>query len=145
MKRVTGVGGLFFKSTNPERTKEWYNKHLGIPVDKYGGVFIWRDRHDPEKKGYTAWSPFPENTEYFGPGNQTFMFNYRVKNLVELIETLRNEGVEVVGKIEEYEYGKFGWIMDPDGNKIELWEPDDEFFGRFWDDSGEEIRYVDPQ
>ncbi len=126
MKRVTGLGGVFFKTKDPEKTKEWYKKHLGIESDQYGGLFEWRDAAEPDKKCYTAWSPFSENTKYFSPSEKQFMFNYRVENLKALLEVLRQEGVEVVGEIEEYEYGKFGWILDPEGNKIELWEPVDE-------------------
>lgn len=125
MKRVTGIGGLFFKSSNPEKTKEWYKKHLGIRSGKYGGTFEWRYSEEKEKKGYTAWGPFSEDTKYFEPSDKEFMFNYRVDNLEKLLEVLKEEGVKVVGEIEEYEYGKFGWIMDPDGVKIELWEPVD--------------------
>jgi predicted enzyme related to lactoylglutathione lyase len=126
MKRVTGLGGIFFKSNDPAKIKEWYNKHLGIETDEYGGMFTWRDKDNPDKKCLTAWSPFAEQTDYFNPSNKQFMFNYRVENLVELLKVLKEEGVEVVGEIEEYDYGKFGWIMDPEGNKIELWEPVDD-------------------
>ncbi len=126
MKRVTGLGGIFFKSNNPEKIKEWYSKHLGIKTDDYGGMFEWRDIDNPEKKCITAWNPFEAQTEYFNPSNKQFMFNYRVENLVELLNVLKEEGVEIVGEIEEYDYGKFGWIMDPEGNKIELWEPMDD-------------------
>lgn len=126
MKRVTGLGGIFFKSSNPEKIKEWYSNHLGIKTDDYGGMFEWRDNDNPEKKCITAWNPFDAQTEYFNPSNKQFMFNYRVENLVELLKVLKEEGVEIVGEIEEYDYGKFGWIMDPEGNKIELWEPADD-------------------
>ncbi len=126
MKRVTGIGGLFFKCKDPEKTKEWYKKHLGLPVNEWGATFAWRDNDHPDKDCYTAWSPFPADTKYFGPSQKDFMFNYRVENLEELLKLLAREGVEIVGKIEEYEYGKFGWIMDPEGNKIELWEPQDD-------------------
>ena len=125
MKRVTGIGGIFFKCKDPEEVKKWYNDHLGIKTDQYGGVFVWREHNDPEQKGYTAWSPFSDNSKYFSPSKKDFMFNYRVENLEKLLEALKKEGVEIVGEIEEYEYGKFGWIMDPEGNKIELWEPVD--------------------
>lgn len=128
MKRVTGIGGIFFKSKNPEKTKEWYRKHLGIESGKYGGTFEWRHSADGTKKGFTVWSPFSENTEYFRPSEKEYMFNYRVDNLEKLLVALEEEGVEVVGEIEEYEYGKFGWIMDPDGTKVELWEPNDEVY-----------------
>ena len=122
-KRVTGLGGIFFKSTDPEATKQWYSKHLNIESGDHGTLFKWRHHDDPDKEGNTAWSLFPEDTGYFKPGTKEFMINYRVENLEELIKILKEEGVEVVGEIEEYPYGKFGWIMDPEGNKIELWEP----------------------
>ncbi|MDW7692577.1 VOC family protein [Flammeovirgaceae bacterium SG7u.111] len=126
MKRVTGLGGVFFKVKDPAKTKEWYQKHLGIETDQYGGMFKWREKDDPDKVGGTAWSPFDEKTEYFKPSEKEYMLNYRVENLVELLKVLKEEGVEIVGEIEEYDYGKFGWILDADGNKIELWEPLDE-------------------
>lgn len=124
-KRVTGIGGIFFKTEDQAKMKEWYGKHLGIESDQYGGLFKWRDYEDKEKVCTTAWSPFTKESDYFQPSEKEFMFNYRVENLVELLEALKKEGVEVVGEIEEYEYGKFGWIMDPEGRKIELWEPKD--------------------
>ena len=128
MKRVTGIGGIFFKSKDPEKIKKWYRDHLGIKSNEYGGGFIWRDYHKKDETGYTAWSPFPDKTEYFDPGKKEFMFNYRVDNLVELLKVLKEEGIEQVGEMEEFEYGKFAWIMDPEGNKIELWEPKDASF-----------------
>jgi catechol 2,3-dioxygenase-like lactoylglutathione lyase family enzyme len=126
MKRVTGIGGLFFKSKDPDKTKQWYKKHLGLPVNEWGVHFSWRDMDDPDRIGTTVWSPFPADTTYFAPSGKQFMFNYRVENLEELLRVLAGEGVEIAGEIETYDYGKFGWIMDPDGNKIELWEPVDE-------------------
>ena len=129
MKRVTGIGGIFFKCKDPESVKKWYNDHLGIKSDQYGGAFIWREHNDPDHKGYTAWGPFSDTTKYFSPSNKDYMFNYRVDNLEKLLEVLKEEGVEIVGEMEEYEYGKFGWIMDPEGNKIELWEPVDSKLG----------------
>ncbi|MBS4027303.1 MAG: VOC family protein [Ignavibacteriales bacterium] len=126
MNRVTGIGGIFFKCDNPEQQKEWYRKHLGIESDQYGATFEWLDINNPDKKCTTVWSPFSSDTKYFLPSEKQYMFNYRVENLVELLKTLREEGVEVIDKVEEYEFGKFGWIVDPEGNKIELWEPVDE-------------------
>ena len=126
MKRVTGIGGIFFKTKDTEKTKAWYHKHLGIESDQYGGQFVWRDLDNPDKKCYTVWSPFNSDTKYFDPSEKPFMFNYRVENLEKLLEVLKEEGITVVGEIEKYDYGKFGWIMDLDGNKIELWEPLDE-------------------
>lgn len=128
MKRVTGIGGIFFKTEDPQKTKEWYQNHLGIESEDWGSLFKWRDYDDKEKICTTSWSPFNKDTDYFGPSQKEYMFNYRVDNLEKLLEELKKEGVEVVGKVEEYEYGKFGWIMDPDGRKIELWEPIDQPF-----------------
>ena len=125
-KRVTGIGGLFFKTENPAELKNWYKKHLGFNTDDWGCTFWWKDKNN--KSASTQWSPFEENTSYFSPSKKDFMFNYRVANLTELLKNLKNEGVTIVGKIEEYEYGKFGWILDPEGNKIELWEPIDTAF-----------------
>jgi len=126
MKRVTGIGGLFFKSKDPEATKDWYNKHLGFNTDDYGCVFWSKDKEGNAIS--TNWSPFKDNTNYFEPSKKDFMFNYRVENLHELLSVLKAEGVTIVGKVEEYDYGKFGWILDNDGNKIELWEPIDKTF-----------------
>ena len=126
MKRVTGLGGVFFKCQDPGKMKKWYEKHLEIESDQYGTKFEWRSSDDPQKKCCTVWSPFPDKTQYFSPSEKPYMFNYRVENLEKLLAVLKDEGVEIVGEIEQYEYGKFGWIMDPEGNKIELWEPVDE-------------------
>jgi len=125
-KRVTGIGGLFFKTENPGATKDWYKKHLGLNTDQYGCTFWWKDKKGNDCS--TQWSPMDENTKYFEPSQKQFMMNFRVENLVELLETLKKEGVKVVGEIEEYNYGKFGWIIDPEGNKLELWEPVDKAF-----------------
>ncbi|MBQ0734915.1 VOC family protein [Aquimarina celericrescens] len=124
--RVTGLGGFFFKTKDPKAIKEWYGKHLGLPVDDYGCTFWWKDKEG--KDCSTQWSPFKNDTTYFAPSKKEFMMNFRVENLMELLKTLKDEGVTVVGQIEEYEYGKFGWIVDPEGNKIELWEPLDQAF-----------------
>lgn len=125
-KRVTGLGGFFFKTKDPKAIKEWYGKHLGLPVDDYGCTFWWKDKEGNDCS--TQWSPFKEDTAYFAPSKKQFMMNFRVENLIELLEILKKEGVTVVGEVEEYEYGKFGWILDPEGNKIELWEPVDKAF-----------------
>jgi predicted enzyme related to lactoylglutathione lyase len=125
-KRVTGLGGVFFKTRDPEAIKQWYNKHLHIDSGEYGAMFKWRSADNPDQEGVTVWSPFPADTDYYEPSKKDFMFNYRVDNLEELLEVLKEEGVEIVGEMETYSYGKFGWIMDPEGNKIELWEPLDE-------------------
>lgn len=123
MKRVTGLGGIFFKAKDPSAMYEWYEKHLGIQqeADGSGAMFHWRDAADPEKTGMTVWSIFPQDTQYFGSGESPFMMNYRVENLDELLKALRDEGV-TIAKSEEHEYGKFAWVIDPEGNRIELWE-----------------------
>ncbi|MCO4292352.1 VOC family protein [Solitalea sp. MAHUQ-68] len=126
MKRVTGIGGIFFKCDDPEKQKEWYEKHLGIQSGEYGATFEWREKENPDQIAHTAWSLFKADSKYFFPSTKPFMFNYRVENLSELLKVLKEEGVTVVGEIEEFEFGKFGWILDPEGNKIELWEPMDE-------------------
>jgi len=122
--RVTGIGGVFFKSDDPTASKEWYKKHLGFNIDNWGCTFWWKDKDG--KEASTQWSPFTSKTDYFKPSKKDFMINYRVENLVELLSELRKEGVTIVGDIQEFEYGKFGWILDNDGNKIEIWEPKDE-------------------
>ncbi len=124
--RVTGIGGLFFKATDPKESKDWYKKHLGFDTDDWGCTFWWKDKDG--NKCSTQWSPFKDDTDYFGPSKKDFMFNYRVENLVKLLNVLKNEGVTIVGEMQEYDYGKFGWILDNDGNKIELWEPIDKAF-----------------
>lgn len=126
MKRVTGIGGVFFKCKDPNQVKDWYKTHLGFDTDQWGTSFEWRISEEPEKKGYTQWSPFKDTTEYFAPSTKDFMMNYRVENLVTLVELLKAEGVTVLDEIAEYEYGKFVHILDLEGNKIELWEPIDE-------------------
>jgi catechol 2,3-dioxygenase-like lactoylglutathione lyase family enzyme len=122
--RVTGLGGVFFKAKNPKKLTAWYKKHLGLPVQEWGGAsFLWRDVKSPKKKGSTIWSPFDADTKYFGPGRQGHMMNYRVANLKKLLAELKAEGVWVDPKSEESEFGKFGWIKDNEGNRIELWQP----------------------
>lgn len=128
MKRVTGLGGFFFKTKDAASLKSWYSKHLGFIIDEYGATFSWHKENG--QKGYTVWSLFKEDTTYFNPGTKPFMINFRVENLEELLKTLKEEGIQVVGEMEVYEYGKFGWIQDPEGNKIELWEPNDDKFGK---------------
>lgn len=123
MKKVTGIGGIFFKCKDPKALREWYNTHLGFDAGDYGASFEWREDADPEKKGVTQWSPFSDTTKYFAPSEKEFMINYRVENLVELVEALKKEGVTVVDEIADSEYGKFVHIIDLEGNKVELWEP----------------------
>ena len=122
MKKVTGIGGIFFKSKDPKAINEWYKTHLGFNTSPYGTTFEWRDNEDPTKKGTTVWNPFKDETNYFEPSVKEFMINYRVENLEALVEELKKEGVTIVDQIETYDYGKFIHIMDPEGNKIELWE-----------------------
>ena len=123
MKRVTGLGGVFFKCADPESMYSWYEKHLGV-TREYGAVsFKWRDTDEPEKTGITMWALFPEATKHFEPSRSPFMMNFRVENLEQLLAALRAEGVQVDEKVESHDYGKFGWITDPEGNRIELWEP----------------------
>ena len=125
MKKVTGIGGVFFKCKDPKKVKAWYKAHLGLDTDEYGTSFEWREGADSTKKGFTQWSPFSETTKYFEPSTKEFMINYRVENLEALVEELRKEGVTITDKIETVEYGKFVHILDLEGNKIELWEPND--------------------
>ena len=123
MKKVTGIGGIFFKSKDPKQMREWYKTHLGVETTAYGATFEWREDADSTKKGSTTWSPFAETTKYFDPSTKDFMINYRVENLEALVEQLKTEGVTIVDKIEDSDYGKFVHIIDGEGNKVELWEP----------------------
>jgi predicted enzyme related to lactoylglutathione lyase len=125
MKKVTGIGGIFFKCKDPNKMKEWYKTHLGLATDQYGTNFEWRQGADTTKKGFTQWSPFSETTNYFEPSTKDFMINYRVENLAILVEDLKKEGVVIVDTVETFEYGKFVHIIDVEGNKVELWEPND--------------------
>lgn len=125
MKRVTGIGGIFFKCNDPDKMKEWYKTHLGLDTNEYGATFEWKEASDSTKNGSTQWSPFPETTKYFEPSAKDFMVNYRVADLEALVEELKKEGVTIVDEIETYDYGKFVHIIDMEGNKIQLWEPYD--------------------
>lgn len=122
-KRVIGIGGVFFKSEDNAALRDWYNKHLGIESESWGAVFEWRRKDNPDDLTSTSWSPFKKETTYFEPSKKDFMVNYQVENLVELMAALQEEGVTIVGEVQDSEYGKFGWILDLEGNKIELWEP----------------------
>jgi predicted enzyme related to lactoylglutathione lyase len=127
-KRISGIGGIFFKSADPKKLQAWYDKHLGLSMTGSGyHSFLWKDTPEPEK-GRTEFSIFNNTTDYLNPSTSSFMINFRVENLVELLQVLKEEGVTQVGNMDEYSYGKFAWIMDPDGNKIELWEPVDDGF-----------------
>jgi predicted enzyme related to lactoylglutathione lyase len=124
MKRVIGIGGIFFKAQDPNALRAWYREHLGLEFDDYGGVsFVCPDDADERARAQTIWSLFPSDTKYFEPSSAPFMINYRVENLAALLEQLKSEGVAVDESTQEYDYGKFGWVMDPEGNRIELWEP----------------------
>lgn len=125
VKKVTGIGGIFFKSKDPTKLKAWYSKHLGLKMDEYGTNFEWREGADETKYGFTQWSPFAESTKYFGLPEQDFMINYRVVSLDVLAGQLRKDGVVFTDTIETYDYGKFVHILDLEGNKVELWEPND--------------------
>ena len=124
-KKATGIGGIFFKCKNPGQVREWYKKNLGFNVNQYGTVFEWRQGADTTKKGFTQWSPFAETTSYFAPSTKDFMINYRVENLEALVDQLKRDSVTIVDKIETVEYGKFVHVLDIEGNKLELWEPND--------------------
>jgi len=127
-KKVTGVGGIFFKCKDPKKVKNWYAKNLGLVTDEYGSLFEFRKADSPDEKGYLQWSPFSNSTEYFAPSEKEFMINYRVENLERLVEELKENGVTILDEIETFEYGKFVHILDPENNKIELWEPVDQVF-----------------
>ena len=122
MKKVTGIGGVFFKCKDPKKITEWYQKHLGLETNPYGATFEWYENPDSTKKAQTQWTPFAEDTKYFEPSKQDFMINYRVENLEALIVELEKEGVTIIDKMETYDYGKFIHILDGEGNKIQLWE-----------------------
>jgi catechol 2,3-dioxygenase-like lactoylglutathione lyase family enzyme len=127
--RVTGIGGVFFRARNPQETARWYETHLGIKPEEgsegstISSQFQWRERAEPYAPATTVWAVFPDDTQYFGLDGSDFMINYRVSDLRALLEKLRSEGVWVDDKVEEYDYGIFGWIKDPEGNRIELWQP----------------------
>lgn len=126
--KVTGIGGIFFRSGDPQTIKEWYGKNLGLAINEYGSSFEFRNANRPEEINYLQWSPFDAETDYFDPSKKEFMINYRVQHIERLVQKLRDNGVTILDSIEEYDYGKFVHIMDPDGNKIELWEPVDSVF-----------------
>lgn len=124
MKRVTGIGGVFFKARDPVALRAWYKRHLGIDVQEWGGTaFTWTDADGKPYAGSTVWSVFGASTESFAPSAAPFMINYRVADLHALLAALREEGCDVLDKVEESDFGRFGWVVDPEGNKVELWEP----------------------
>jgi predicted enzyme related to lactoylglutathione lyase len=124
MKRVTGIGGIFFNAKDPVALRAWYQRHLGIDVQAWGGAaFAWADAAGNATTGTTIWSVGAADSNPFAPSTSTFMVNYRVDDLAGLLQALRDEGCNVLDKMDDSEYGKFGWVMDPEGNKIELWQP----------------------
>lgn len=125
MKRATGIGGIFFKAKDPQTLGLWYKEHLGLDVDSNwnGCSFPWRYEDEPARSGSTIWSAFKDSTTYFGTAENRFMINYRVENLDDVLAALRAEGVWVDENVQDSEYGRFGWAMDPEGNRIELWQP----------------------
>jgi predicted enzyme related to lactoylglutathione lyase len=122
VERVTAIGGIFFKAKDPDTLAAWYRQHLGIDTKDGYTDFPWRDADRPDELGRTVWSLFPADSDYFRPSKQPFMINYRVSNLPRLLDQLRRQGV-VVEKVEDHDYGRFAWVMDPEGNRIELWQP----------------------
>ena len=124
MKRVTGIGGIFFKAKDAPALRAWYKRHLGIDVQDWGGAPLrWVDAEGKPTGGTTVWTVMPEGSDQFAPGKASFMVNYRVDDLHALVAALRAEGCNVLDKTEDSEYGKFGWVIDPEGNKVELWQP----------------------
>lgn len=126
--KITGIGGIFFKCDDPNKTKEWYNKNLGLITDQWGAPFEFRKADKPDVRAYAQWSPFPADTKYFDPAKNEFMINYQVENLEAFLVELREKGVTICDDVEHYDYGKFVHILDGDGRKIELWEPVDGAF-----------------
>ena len=124
MKRVTGIGGIFFKAKDAPALRAWYKLHLGIDVQQWGGAaFKWTDSEGKPSNGTTAWSIGPAEGDQFAPSQAPFMVNYRVDDVHALIAALKAEGCNVLDKVDESEYGKFAWVLDPEGNKVELWQP----------------------
>jgi predicted enzyme related to lactoylglutathione lyase len=132
-KKVTGIGGIFFKCEQPDKMRDWYNKNLGLVTNEYGSLFEFRKSDKPDEKAYLQWSTFSKDTKYFEPSTKEFMVNYRVENIEEIVEELKKNGVTVLDEIETYEYGKFVHILDPENNKIELWEPVDKVFTEMYE------------
>jgi predicted enzyme related to lactoylglutathione lyase len=123
MARVTGIGGIFFKARDPDALRGWYRRHLGLDIQEWGGVTFRAPGAPDGREAITVWTIFPSDSNYFAPGSAEFMINYRVDNLSDMLAVLRNQGCIMNEKIEESEFGKFGWAQDPEGNRLELWEP----------------------
>jgi len=136
IKKVTGIGGIFFKCKDSKKLREWYETNLGMNMNKYGAVFEWRQGADSTKKGFTQWALFTEKTKYFEPSTKDFMINYRVDNIEGLVDEFKKGGVTILDTIETVEYGKFVHILDIEGNKIELWEPNDKEFEKLGEKMG---------
>ncbi len=126
--KIIGIGGIFFKSTSPEKLKKWYAQHLGLVLNPYGATFEMRHLKNPDKAKYIHWSVFPNDTDYFDPSDKPFMINYRVQEIEKLVKKLKEIGVIIIDKITTYPYGKFVHILDPEGNAVKLWEPKEDFF-----------------
>jgi len=138
LKRVTSIGGIFFKCQDPKKMREWYKTHLGINAGQYGATFEWYQGADSTKKGFTQWTPFGQKSKYFEPSTKDFMINYRVENLTALVDELKKENVTITDTIQAVDYGKFVHIMDIEGNKIELWEPNDVVYEKMGNQMGSE-------
>jgi predicted enzyme related to lactoylglutathione lyase len=123
MKKVKGIGGIFFKCKDPKKMMEWYKVNLGLNTTDYGVTFEWKEAAESTKEGSTTWSPFAETTKYFEPSSKDFMINFVVEDIEGLVELFKKNGVTICDEIAKYDYGKFVHIMDPEGNKVELWEP----------------------
>ena len=136
--RVTGIGGIFFKCKDPKAMRAWYGRHFGMPMNAYGAMMEFRGSDPPHAKGYLQWSPFGERTTYFAPSTKEFMINYRVNDIDGLVAALRRDSVTVLDTIERFDYGSFVHVLDPEGNKIELWEPLDSSFTRLYE--GETVK-----
>ncbi len=136
IKKVTGIGGIFFKCKDPGKMRTWYSEHLGLNTNQYGTVFEWHQGHDSTRKGFTQWSPFKETTTYFGKADQQYMINYRVDNLELLVSELQKKHITLLDTLATYDYGKFIHIEDMEGNKVELWEPNDVVYEKMGRDMG---------
>jgi len=132
-KKVTGIGGIFFKCEDPAKLKDWYSNNLGLITNEYGGVFEFRKADGKQEKAYLNWSPMSKDTKHIEPSKKDFMINYRVENIESLVEELKANGITVLDEIESFEYGKFVHILDPEDNKIELWEPIDSCFTELYE------------